>query len=364
MTAEAGAPAPPRVGVLTVSSSRARSGGSDEGGDALAELVDRLGGELVARELVADDRDEIAAVLRRFADELRCDLALTTGGTGLTADDVTPEATAAAIDRPVPGIAEAMRAASADHTPYWMLSRATAGVRARTLIVNFPGSPKAIVEVGDVLAPVVDHAVALLRRGDGVVGLVLAGGAGLRFGGGKQLADLEGRPLVQHAVDAAAAATGLDRLVVVLGADAERVRAALHPGRADVVTCPGWEEGIAASLRRGFEVAGGAAWVVVLLGDEPRLPVAAIARIVDAARVAPTDVAAVRARWGGGRLGHPVAMRGALSGRVAHLRGDRGARELLADLRTVEIDCADLGDPADVDVPADLDSLRGASPER
>ncbi|MEX2414447.1 MAG: MogA/MoaB family molybdenum cofactor biosynthesis protein, partial [Thermoleophilaceae bacterium] len=139
--------------------------------DALAELAGRFGGELAARDLVADDRDAIAAVLRRHADELRCDLVLTTGGTGLTPDDVTPEATAAVIDRPVPGIPEAMRAASAEHTRYWMLSRATAGVRGRTLIVNFPGNPKAIVQTGDVLAGVVEHAVRLLRRADeGAVG--------------------------------------------------------------------------------------------------------------------------------------------------------------------------------------------------
>ncbi len=152
----------PRVAVLTVSSSRELA--DDASGDALAALVAELGGELAERALVADDRAAIAAALRRFADELRCDLALTTGGTGLTADAVTPEATADVIERPVPGIAEAMRAASRPHTRDWMLSRATAGIRGATLIVNFPGNPKAIAEIGDVLAPVVAHAVALLRR--------------------------------------------------------------------------------------------------------------------------------------------------------------------------------------------------------
>jgi molybdenum cofactor synthesis domain-containing protein len=155
---------PPRVGVLTVSSSRAASGGSDESGDALAELVAELGGEVAARELVADDRGEIERLLRGWADELRCDLVLTTGGTGLTLDDVTPEATAAVIDRPAPGIAEAMRAASEPHTRYWMLSRATAGARGRTLIVNFPGNPKAIAQTGAAIAAVLPHAIALLRR--------------------------------------------------------------------------------------------------------------------------------------------------------------------------------------------------------
>lgn len=147
-----------------MSSSRAASGGTDEGGDALVQLVGQMDGELAERVLVADDCAAIAAALRRFADDLRCDLVLTTGGTGLTADDVTPEATAEVIDKPVPGIAEAMRAASAPHTPYWVLSRASAGVRGTTLIVNFPGNPKAIVQTGEVLRAVADHAVALLRR--------------------------------------------------------------------------------------------------------------------------------------------------------------------------------------------------------
>lgn len=157
-------PPPPRVGLLTVSSSRARSGGADEGGDALVALVGCFGGEIVERRLVGDDVEEIGAALCRFADEQGCDLVLTTGGTGLTIDDVTPEATAAVIERPAPGISEAMRMASAPHTRYWMLSRAVAGLRGATLIVNFPGNPTAIAEMGEVLAPVVQHAVALLRR--------------------------------------------------------------------------------------------------------------------------------------------------------------------------------------------------------
>jgi molybdenum cofactor synthesis domain-containing protein len=164
MSAEEPVARPIRVGVLTVSTSRAWSGGADEGGDALVELVSALGGEVAERSLVADELESIASALRRFADELRCDLVLSTGGTGLTADDVTPEATAAVIERPVPGIAEALRAASAPHTRYWMLSRGTAGIRGSTLIVNFPGNPKAIAQTGEVLRLVADHAISLLRR--------------------------------------------------------------------------------------------------------------------------------------------------------------------------------------------------------
>lgn len=154
---------PLRAAVLTVSTSRARAGGEDRSGDALAELVGSLGGELAGRELVADDRAAIEDSLCRFADEGGCDLVLTTGGTGFTASDVTPEATEAVVDRRTPGLAEAIRAASAEHTPHWMLSRGSAGIRKRTLIVNFPGNPKAIAECAAALIPALPHAVALLR---------------------------------------------------------------------------------------------------------------------------------------------------------------------------------------------------------
>src|SRR3954471_10748282 len=140
---------PLRAVVVTVSTSRARDGGSDESGEALVGLVGKMEGALAGRELVSDDQDEIERCLRRWADGGACDLILTTGGTGFAAADVTPEATEAVLERRVPGIAEAMRAASAEHTPHWMLSRATAGIRGSTLIVNFPGSPKAIVETAD-----------------------------------------------------------------------------------------------------------------------------------------------------------------------------------------------------------------------
>lgn len=160
-----GAPSsePPRVAVLTVSTSRAAGGGSDESGDALVELVAEMEGTLVGRELIADDREEIEACMRRWADGGECDLVLTTGGTGFAAADVTPEATEAVIERRAPGIAEAMRAASAPHTPHWMLSRATAGIRGGTLLVNFPGNPKAIAETAAALRPALPHAVSLLR---------------------------------------------------------------------------------------------------------------------------------------------------------------------------------------------------------
>lgn len=153
-----------RAVVITASTSRAnRGGGEDESGDALAALAESLGATVVGRELLADDREAIEASLRRWAEEPGCDLVLTTGGTGFSPTDVTPEATEAVIERRAPGLAEAMRAASAAHTEHWMLSRGVAGIRGRTLIVNFPGNPKAIAEAGSAIAPALPHAIALLR---------------------------------------------------------------------------------------------------------------------------------------------------------------------------------------------------------
>jgi molybdopterin adenylyltransferase len=154
---------PLRAAAVTVSSSRAEGGGSDESGDALVAFVTEMEGTLAGRDLIADDREEIERCLRRWADGGGCDLVLTTGGTGLAASDVTPEATEAVIERRAPGIAEAMRAASAEHTHHWMLSRAIAGIRGATLIVNFPGNPNAIAETADALRPALPHAVSLLR---------------------------------------------------------------------------------------------------------------------------------------------------------------------------------------------------------
>ena len=154
-----------RAGILTVSSSKARGQGEDESGERLAGFAAGLGAEIAARELLPDEREEIEERLRRWADEDRLELVLTTGGTGFSPTDVTPEATRAVIDREAPGIAEAMRAASREHTPHWMLSRAVAGIRGVTLIVNFPGSPRSIDQVGEVIGPALPHALELLAGG-------------------------------------------------------------------------------------------------------------------------------------------------------------------------------------------------------
>ncbi|HLW94818.1 MAG TPA: MogA/MoaB family molybdenum cofactor biosynthesis protein, partial [Solirubrobacteraceae bacterium] len=151
-----------RVAILTVSTSRAAGAGADESGEALEAFARELGGEVIAREIVSDDQALIEERLRRYCDEDRCALVLTTGGTGVAPRDVTPEATAAVLERPVPGIAEAMRLASREHTKHWMLSRATAGVRGRTLIVNFPGNPRSIAQTAAALAAALPHALSLL----------------------------------------------------------------------------------------------------------------------------------------------------------------------------------------------------------
>jgi molybdenum cofactor synthesis domain-containing protein len=148
--------------VITVSTSKAAGKGQDESGPALAELAASLGLEVAGSEIVSDDREQIARSLRRWADEHGCLLVLTSGGTGFSPTDITPEATRDVIEREAPGVAEAMRIASRAHTPNWMLSRAVAGTRGRTLIVNFPGNPDAIRQTGEALAPALPHALALL----------------------------------------------------------------------------------------------------------------------------------------------------------------------------------------------------------
>lgn len=152
-----------RVALLSISTSRsAGSGEEDRAMPALADYAATLGGEVVARALVPDDRTVIADRLAAWADGGEVDLILTSGGTGLARSDVTPEATRDVIDREAPGIAESMRLASKPHTKYWMMSRGVAGLRGPTLIINFPGNPKAIAEAGEPLVDTLRHAMALL----------------------------------------------------------------------------------------------------------------------------------------------------------------------------------------------------------
>ena len=190
-----------------------------------------------------------------------------------------------------------------------------------------------------------------------VGGLVLAAGAGRRFGAVKQLAELDGVPLLQHAVDAMLAVPAIDPVRVVLGAGADRVRAAVDFGDASALVCEDWEEGMAASLRCGTRALAGCTWVVVTLGDQPRITPQVIAAVVDRAEGAPIGTAAVRATYRG-EPGHPVALGASLLPHVQELRGDVGARELLAHavVRTFEV--GHLCRPDDVDTPEHLEALQ------
>jgi molybdopterin adenylyltransferase len=153
-----------RAAVLTVSSTVSRREAEDASGPLLAQRAEEAGAEVVAMEVVPDDYALIEDRIRHYVDD-GVALVFTTGGTGFTPDDVTPEATRAVIERDAPGLAEAMRAASLRHTPMAMLSRGVSGIAHRTLIVNFPGSPKAIDESFGVIAPALRHAVDTLHGG-------------------------------------------------------------------------------------------------------------------------------------------------------------------------------------------------------
>ena len=148
--------------VLTISSSLSRGEGEDASGPALVERCRSAGLETV-HELLPDDREAIADRLRRLADD-DVRFVFTVGGTGLTQDDVTPEATRDAIEREAPGYAEAMRVDSRGFTPLGILTRGISGVRGRTLIVNFPGNPKAVDQLWPVVEPTLEHAAATLER--------------------------------------------------------------------------------------------------------------------------------------------------------------------------------------------------------
>jgi molybdenum cofactor synthesis domain-containing protein len=155
-------PASVRVAILTISDRGAAGTRADTSGDAIAAWARDCGFPLVAREIVPDESDRIAAWLSRWADDDVADLILTTGGTGLAPRDVTPEATRAVLEREAPGVAEAIRAAGLPGSPRAALSRGLAGVRAAALIVNLPGSPGGVRDGLGVLGPLAEHAVALL----------------------------------------------------------------------------------------------------------------------------------------------------------------------------------------------------------
>lgn len=156
-----------RVAVLTVSDRSAAGERADASGPAILERLAALGWEAAASQVVPDDQAQIEHWLCKWADQEEIDLVLTTGGTGFSPRDRTPEATKAACDRLAPGLAEAMRSAGLAKTPHAMLSRGVCGIRGSTLIVNLPGSPRAVREGLDVIVPVLPHAIQVLRGESG-----------------------------------------------------------------------------------------------------------------------------------------------------------------------------------------------------
>jgi molybdenum cofactor cytidylyltransferase len=194
-----------------------------------------------------------------------------------------------------------------------------------------------------------------------VGGLILAAGASRRFGSPKQLALLDGRPLLEHALAAMAAATRIERAVVVLGCGAEEILARLELHGARALICADWEEGQAASLRAGVAaLAAQVDAIVVTLGDQPAIDPRAIDRVVNA------RTAAAVARRGGeaGRPGHPVLLERPLFAAVAGLHGDEGARSLLSGVTAPLIDCDGLGSDADVDTVEQLRARAGGPGSR
>jgi molybdopterin adenylyltransferase len=153
-----------RFAILTLSDRSSRGERADSSGPALANLIQAHGWSVVRQSLLPDEESAIREMLISWADSGEMDVILTTGGTGFSPHDVTPEATRAVMEREAPGLAEAMRAASLKVTPHAMLSRVVTGIRGKTLIINLPGSPKGAVENLQVILPVLPHAVQLLRE--------------------------------------------------------------------------------------------------------------------------------------------------------------------------------------------------------
>ncbi len=188
-------------------------------------------------------------------------------------------------------------------------------------------------------------------------GLVLAAGAATRFGAPKQLAELDGVPMLEHALRAITAVAPVERVVVVLGSGADEIAAGVNLFGAEPLICSRWDEGQSASLACGLAALELCEAVVVTLGDQPRISPDAIRRVI-AAR---NGAAAVRATYAG-KPGHPVLLERELFGPLRDVSGDKGARNLLLSVQVHDVPCDDLGGGEDVDTPAELDALRAGGP--
>jgi len=162
------------AGILTISDKGSRGERQDKSGEVIHEILSSIDISIVNYAIVPDEKELIVEKLVRWVDEDKLDVLFTTGGTGLTPRDVTPEATLSVVDRIVPGFAEAMRAGSLRKTPMAMLSRAVVGTRGKCLIINLPGSPKAVRECLEVILPALPHAVETLRGQAGECGTAQA----------------------------------------------------------------------------------------------------------------------------------------------------------------------------------------------
>ena len=189
-----------------------------------------------------------------------------------------------------------------------------------------------------------------------IAGLVLAAGGARRFGSPKQLAELDGVPMLEHSLRAIGSAP-VDRVVVVLGSAADEIASKVNLHGAEPIVCERWEEGQSASLACGLSELAGCEAVVVTLGDQPRVSPDAISRVIGGRN----GSSAIRATYNG-KPGHPVLLEQSLFEALRDVSGDKGARNLLLSVPVTDIPCDDLGGGEDVDTPSELDTLRAGGP--